>query len=139
MSEKSPWEHFSMEELTCSCGCGQMKMNADFMESVVRLRKLHGRGLRVSSAYRCPAHNAKVSSTGENGPHATGHAIDFQVSDPDLIASILYCLLSLGFGTGKTFTCFRLHQKGPAEGRFIHIDDLNALETGGKRPHIGTY
>lgn len=132
MSIQSPWEHFTQDELTCKCGCGQQKMNADFMAKVVKLRKLFGAPLRVNSAYRCPAHNTKVSNTGPRGPHTTGRAMDFGVSGREMLA-LLDCARKLGLFTG-----FGLNQKGPYEGRFLHLDDLTEPEEK-PRPHVWTY
>lgn len=72
--------------------------------------------LPVASAYRSPIHNAAVSSTGVTGPHTTGLAVDIAVcggrSGP-LLEHALSCDLFTGIG---------IHQRGPWEKRFIHLD-----------------
>lgn len=132
MSTPSPWENFSVEELTCRCGCGQAKMNADFMDKAVKLRKFYGRPLVVTSGYRCPAHDEKVGTSGTPGagPHTEGRALDFAVDGNDariLLESAFKLGLFMGFG---------LNQKG--EGRFVHIDDLEDAPEH-PRPFLWTY
>jgi zinc D-Ala-D-Ala carboxypeptidase len=132
MGTPSRWEYFSVEEFACRCSCGRADMNADFMDKAVRLRKFWGRPLIVTSAFRCPGHNIKVSTTGPKGPHTTGRAMDFGVSGADCIG-LLECALKL-----KCFTGFGLHQRGPMAGRFLHIDDLLPPEAQ-PRPWVWTY
>lgn len=118
--------HFSDEELRCKCGCGQQNMRAGFMTKVEALRVAVGFPLPVTSAYRCPEHNARVSSTGLTGPHTTGRAIDLGV-DRERAFHVLTVALRLG-----GFSGIGVQQKGA--GRFIHLDSL----TDG-RPTIWSY
>lgn len=98
----------------------------DFMDKVEELRLSVGFALPVTSAARCPKHNANVSGTGLTGPHTTGRAIDFGVS-----GSKAYAVLNAALRMG--FTGIGVNQKG--NGRFIHIDDL----TGPTRPATWSY
>lgn len=121
-------EHFPDHELKCKCGCGMLPAK-DFMEKVEALRRTLGFALPVTSAARCPDHNARVSGTGRNGPHTTGRAIDLAVS-----GSKAYAVLSTATFMG--FTGIGVNQKGGS--RFIHIDDLpNA--PGCPRPYVWSY
>jgi zinc D-Ala-D-Ala carboxypeptidase len=106
--------HFTFDELRCKCGC-RMLPKQDFMDKVEALRVALGFPLEVSSAARCPKHNAKVSSTGSTGPHTTGRAIDLAVRGAQALR-VVQAALAAGFsGIG-------VQQKGAS--RFIHIDDL---------------
>lgn len=125
----SPWQYFQIEELKCKCGCDKWLMDSAFMAKVVSLRRELGFPFVVTSAYRCPAHNQKVSTTGPNGPHTTGHAIDINVHHAQAIA-FLRAALDHGF------TGIGLNQKGPVTGRFIHLDDLGPPHP---RPNCWTY
>ena len=129
----SPWKFFSMEELRCRCGCGRADMNADFMEKVVKLRLHYGFPMIISSAFRCPDHNNKVSSTGKTGPHTTGHAMDIKVYGERAL------LLFRKAQELNLFTGFGVSQKGDISGRFIHLDDLIPAEAGSPRPWLWTY
>lgn len=99
------------------------------MDKVEKLRVRFGHPLPVTSAARCPAHNAKESRTGAKGPHTTGQAIDFGV-----MGSRALDVVRLALEEG--FTGIGVQQKG--SGRFIHIDDLPAAE-GQPRPWVWSY
>lgn len=123
-------KYFKLEEFACHCGCKTNKMDLAFIEKCESLRVVYGRPLVISSGYRCPKHNAAVSSTGLTGPHTTGHAADFLADRGDA-----YDLMQVAVLSGK-FSGFGFQQKGA--GRFIHLDDLpNAA--GQPRPTIWTY
>ncbi|MBM3494856.1 MAG: DUF882 domain-containing protein [Armatimonadetes bacterium] len=111
----SRWTYFTVEELTCHCGCGQMKMHNDFMLNLVALRDIFGMKIPVTSGYRCPAHNAKVSKTGDTGPHTTGRAVDVLINRGQA-RQLVQLAMSLGF------TGIGLKQHGPDSGRIVHLD-----------------
>ena len=116
---KSPWNHFSFKELMCKCGCGTMKMDSLFMDKLEELRVNLALPIYLSSAYRCPKHNDKVSKSGSNGPHTTGRAVDIICygDRADVILGIAY---GLGGFSGKG-----IYQKNKTmSNRFIHLDDL---------------
>lgn len=118
------WKFFKLSEFACK-HCGQNMMNPGFIDKLDAIRKEVGFPLRVTSGYRCPLHNQKVSSTGPNGPHTTGRAVDLAV-DRERALKLLAAALKGGF------TGFGIQQKGSE--RFIHLDDL---EDG--RPTIWSY
>jgi uncharacterized protein YcbK (DUF882 family) len=94
-----------------------------------RLREVYGKPLIVTSGYRCPQHNQRVSSTGPSGPHTTGLAVDLGVSGREAV-TVLRLALSLGF------TGIGVQQKGG--GRFLHLDMVPDSH-GHKRPWIWSY
>lgn len=121
--------HFSVAELECHCGkCKFPGMDEEFMDLVERVRDIVEAPLSVSSAYRCPVHNNAVSSTGSNGPHTTGQAIDIKCS-----GNKAHKVLDAAMGVGMTG--IGIQQKGNHAGRFIHIDNL----TNGLRPWVWSY
>ena len=117
--------HFPDSELACKCGCGMLPQQA-FMDKIESLRVSLGFPLPVTSAARCPKHNANVSGTGPTGPHTTGRAIDLQVQ-----GQRAYLVLSAALAMG--FTGIGIAQKGGT--RFIHLDDL----AGPTRPNVWSY
>lgn len=125
------WQYFSDIELKCRCGCGQGKMDADFMKKLIALREHLEFPFIVSSAYRCPKHNEKVGATGKQGPHTTGRAIDIKVSGVQAYKLLQY---AAQFG----FTGIGVKQVGPHNSRFIHLDDL-AHTDGFPRPGMWSY
>lgn len=116
--------NFSTDELKCKCGCGMLPAK-DFMLKVQVLRDQLGFSMPVTSAARCPKHNAAVSATGINGPHTTGRAIDIGVRGEQAVM-----LIKAALNSG--FTGIGVSQKGTS--RFIHLDDLQH-----GRPTIWSY
>lgn len=108
------WPYFNPrvdKMLTCSCGCGRMEMKDEFMNQIVLIREAVGIPFRITSGFRCPTHNARVSSTGEAGPHTWGRALDI-AADSRMKSLIQTAASGIGFnrfGIAKTF---------------IHLDDL---------------
>lgn len=126
-----PWPNFSPRELACR-GSGAILVVPPFMERLQHLRSAWRGPLRVTSGYRSPAHNAAVSSTGRDGPHTTGRAVDIAIAGADALD-----LLVLARTHG--FTGIGVAQRGPHGSRFIHLDDLESHETAGPRPWMWSY
>jgi zinc D-Ala-D-Ala carboxypeptidase len=127
----TPWPHFSKNELACHCGCKQMEMDADFMESLEKLRIEFNKPMKITSAFRCPNHNTQVSKTGFTGPHVTGRAIDVQVSGHSA-----HTLMTLALKHG--FKGIGISQSGVHNKRFIHLDMLDNSPKS-PRPWIWSY
>jgi len=120
-------EHFSEQEVMCQCGCGRADMDPGFMDRLEELREHFGKPLTLTSAFRCPAHNSEVSTTGADGPHTTGRAVDILIQGLDAFR-LVKVALALGF-TG-------LGVKQKSTGRFLHLDDLQQPYP---RPRIWSY
>lgn len=122
------WPNFRPDELACK-GSGTILVVPDFLDRLQRLRAAYGKPMVISSGYRSPAYNAKVSHTGEHGPHTTGRAVDVLVSGADAFKLLRY---ALGYG----FTGIGFQQKGDHATRFIHLDDI---EDWNIRPAVWSY
>lgn len=123
MTTTDRWPNFSHAELRCKCGrCGSTgaEMDPAFMDLLQRLRTAYGKPMRLSSAYRCPAHpvEAKKAAPGE---HCTGKAVDVAIQGADALE-----LLNLALAVG--FTRIGINQKG--SGRFLHL----GTSAGGRFP-----
>lgn len=122
------WRHFKREEFACH-HCGANLIDDDFVTDLDDLRHHLGFALPISSGYRCPEYNARVSSTGRTGPHTTGRAADIEISRERAYLVLQTALMMKFSGIG-------VNQKGAA--RFIHLDNLpNA--PGQPRPTIWSY
>ncbi len=123
--------HFKPSEFACKCGaCGSNgdEMDPHFITALDNLRERLGFPLIVTSGYRCPAYNQQVSTTGADGPHTTGRAVDFGISGARAHALVTETQLGM--------TGIGINQKGPHEKRFIHLDNLKAPRP---RPNIWSY
>lgn len=128
------YKYFSPQELRCRCdNCESMgvEMKPELMEPLIVLRETMRMPFLVSSAYRCPAHNNKVSTTGLNGPHTTGLAIDIVIG-----STPAYHFLEEAYAM-KAFTGIGIKQK--EAWRFIHLDVLDPVKSHLKRPMIWSY
>lgn len=131
-TELKQYKFFSLDELKCKCGkCGSTgdEMDTAFMNSLILLRSDCGFPFVITSAYRCPEYNAKVSGTGRHGPHTTGKAVDIAID-----RERAFILLSKAFDYG--FQGIGIKQHG--NGRFIHLDTCKDGEVG-SRPIIWSY
>lgn len=118
------WKNFNLDEFKCQCGCGHVSIHSDLLNLLQAARDVLG-PLQITSAYRCPDHNAAVSSTGENGPHTTSKAVDIHVSNSQHRKKLIDYFASKvnGLGIAKTF---------------IHIDIINSDELS-HRPNCWLY
>lgn len=122
----SPWEYFSLKELSCPC-CGKMEMNPEFMEKLVLLRKECNFPFKITSAYRCEAHNRAIH--GKSGSsHLTGNAVDIQV-----YGNRAYDIITKAGSYGMAG--IGVSQNGEHQKRFIHLDDAE----GDTRPWLWSY
>lgn len=121
------WKHFKRHEFSCK-HCGENKMEDAFIDKLDALRAECGFPLALTSAYRCPEHNMRVSTTGPDGPHTTGRAVDIAVR-----AAQAYRVVTLAAKHG--FTGIGVQQKGAS--RFIHLDDLSPPLH--PRPNVWSY
>ncbi len=121
MSGRQISPHFNEDELRCKCGCGRMEFSDMAIDWLEKLRVNFGGPIRINSGYRCPEHNAAVSSTGLNGPHTitTHNNVTVDISEVGGEAlDLVHEALKLGFtGVG-------VKQKGSHSGRFIHLDRI---------------
>lgn len=104
--------HFTREELQCKCGCGRMEISDEFLKWLEVVRVACGFPFVITSGYRCPDYNEKVSGTGRDGPHTVG-AVDVAVTGGQAIK-----LIEQAWRHG--FNGIGVQQKG--NGRFIHLD-----------------
>ena len=136
MEQEWRWPNFTLHEMACrgtdcqgtGVGCGTCEMVPAFMDLLQQIRNEYGKPMIVTSGYRCPAHNAKVSTTGKNGPHVLGEAVDIKVYGRDA-----HRLIKIAIAYGMTGIGVKQH--GPHDGRFVHLDTLQ----GETRPWIWSY
>ena len=127
------WPNFKFLEMACR-ETGECVLDSIFMDKVQRLRDAVG-PLSISSGYRSPTHSveqAKVDRGKPLGTHTLGRAIDLQAS-----FGAAFAIAAASAEAGFTGICIKQH--GPAESRFIHLDDLGQGEFAGVRPTVWSY
>jgi uncharacterized protein YcbK (DUF882 family) len=123
------WQYFTKDEFACMCGNCANLMDDTFIDKLDKLRSLFGFAFPVNSGYRCPAHNVTVSTTGPNGPHTTGRAVDL-----GLRGLQAFMVLSIAMDSTE-FTGVGVKQHGAS--RFLHLDDL--AQPAHPRPNVWSY
>ena len=103
----SQYPNFSEEEFKCK-HCGEVDMKDTVLNFLQAWRDHIGAGVTINSRFRCGEHNNAVSSTGTDGPHTSGLAIDIS-TQPQLQYKLLnfafnYEPRPTGIGIAKTFT-----------------------------------
>jgi uncharacterized protein YcbK (DUF882 family) len=122
------WRYFTLDEFRCK-HCGEVFMHPGFIQMLDDLRHEFGGPLFITSGYRCPEHNQRVSSTGPAGPHTSGKAADIGIRGGDARRLV-------GLAVQHGFTGIGVQQKGG--GRFIHLDMLDDAP-GQPRPWLWSY
>ncbi len=69
---------FKIEEFACKCGCGENKMQNEFLERLQSFRTEIGIPFRIDSGFRCKRHNKKVGGK-PNSFHLKGRAADISI------------------------------------------------------------
>ncbi|MFQ5741994.1 MAG: D-Ala-D-Ala carboxypeptidase family metallohydrolase [Acidobacteriota bacterium] len=113
------WKNFTPREMRCR-GTEKLLIVPEFMDQLQSLRDGLGFALPVSSGFRTPGYNEKVSSTGRDGPHTTGHAVDILIYGKEAYELI-------ADATTYGFPGLGMKQHGPYEERFVHLDDLDEV------------
>lgn len=124
---------FTLEELRCS-HCGKLRFTMPALRILQLLRTELGFPLIVNSGYRCAEHPIEAAKP-MPGPHSIT-AGDNVAVDVRLYGSKAYDLVMVAPQYG--FEGIGLHQHGPHEKRFVHIDRApGALHS--PRPFVWTY
>ena len=113
------WKNFKPSEMRCK-GDHKLKIDPASMDKLQALRELIDKPMRVTSAYRSPAHNASVGGA-KNSQHLKAKAFDIQMAghDPAQFEAAAREVGFTGFGFYKS-------------SGFIHIDTGPAREWGNR-------
>lgn len=128
------WPHFRPAELVCECshsktcdGAGSLLFHEETLDRLEKLRLKYAAPMVITSGYRSPEHNDRVSNTGRTGPHTTGRAVDVKVVGGAARFRLIELAIEFGFtgiGVAKSF---------------VHLDDVPVGEKAIPRPAIWTY
>jgi hypothetical protein len=111
--------HFSANELRCKCGCGLAQFHPGFLDHLETLRRAYGRPMKLSSACRCAAHNAKASP---QAPIRSLH-IGNRETRPGHRGTLAVDVAVAGEGKGDLFALAWRHGWSVGWNRgFLHLD-----------------
>lgn len=110
--------YFKYEEFDCKCkrcrengeGLGIDHMDLDFLKMLDHARHISGIAFRITSGYRCRAHNRAVGGS-LNSSHMEGFACDIACTDNRSRGYMIGALYEAGFNR------LGIHSE------FIHVDD----------------
>jgi zinc D-Ala-D-Ala carboxypeptidase len=111
--------YFQPEEFDCKCskcrtnneGRGAEMMDDYFLQMLDDARHKAGVPFRITSGYRCIAHNRSISGSVKDSAHTKGLAADIACSDSRTRGYIIGALFEAGFNR------IGIHE------HFIHVDD----------------
>ncbi len=88
-------KHFRPAEFACRCGCGLNNMDPEFLRKLDLARDWAQVPFRITSACRCPEHNARVGGRPDSN-HLDGQAVDIAWTDPGMLGRIVASLFRAG-------------------------------------------
>ena len=102
--------YFDLKEFECKCkdkNCEgkipQLRMNPTLIQSLNRIREELGKPIRVTSGFRCAAHNAAVGGV-PHSKHRTGTAADIVCDDLKKLEELVEAEPEIkGIGIAKSF------------------------------------
>lgn len=103
-------ENFHLSEYECRCGCGETLVDGDHIQKLQKFREKIGKPVRINSAYRCPAYNAKIGGASDSR-HMYGDATD--ITADGIPPSVVYANADNIFdGVGKYNTFTHVDSRG---------------------------
>ena len=102
--KKQLTKNFNSSEFECPCSrCTVIKVDMSHIRKLQKLRDDLGVPIRITSGYRCPAHNQEIGGA-NNSQHKHGMATDIKVAgmDPSEVADA--CEHFNGLGRYDSFT-----------------------------------
>lgn len=82
-------KNFTVREFACKDGSDTVKICLDNVSKLQAIREHFGKAVRINSAYRTPAHNAKVGGS-SNSYHVKGQAADIVISGVSPLKVAMY-------------------------------------------------
>lgn len=99
-------KNFASTEFDCSCkrpDCTVTNIETDHVEALQKMRDKWGKSVKITSGYRCPAHNAAEGGA-TNSRHKVSDATDIQVQGMTPAQVADDCEHFNGLGRYDTFT-----------------------------------
>ena len=105
-------DNFNLREFQCKCGCEQVKLGADLLNTLQVIRNKLGKSIHITSGYRCDSYNKRIGGS-KNSFHKFGRGVDVTTSNKSDLKQIIKLAYELGLkGIGYY----------PDE-NFVHLDN----------------
>lgn len=115
------WQHFDLDEFACPC-CGRNNISHPFVGLLDQARELAGVPFRVSSGYRCQAHNRQVGGV-RDSEHLIGLGADILTADSEARFIVVSAALQVGIrriGLNGQFVHLGVSRVHPPEVLFLY-------------------
>jgi len=114
--------HFSVSEVKCPCGCGEISLNLDLLKMLEVARTIAHIPFGINSWCRCEKHNKDVGGV-DGSSHLKGLAVDIRAESVAKRRLIYNALKQAGFarfGIGRTIIHVDIDDKktSPATWRY---------------------
>jgi zinc D-Ala-D-Ala carboxypeptidase len=120
MIDWSKYPNFTPDELACK-HCKENGIRSELLDVLQSIRADFAKPIFISSGYRCAKHPIEQEK-GIPGEHTTGLAVD-------IICHGVNALRIINLALNKGVTRIGIHQKGNANGRFVHLGISNKFNS----------
>lgn len=131
------WPDFYFSEFVCRCGCGECRMDPEFLDMLQLIRGSINLSINITSGYRCENHPEEVNKEDGPGAHNYGRAADMGCPGWKAIAILAAATILSAQGHERPITGIGVQQKGKK--RFLHLDSMKPGEFHRHRPTMWSY
>lgn len=142
--QESEWgtkyPNFKKSEFKCPCGKCNGYGNgiaSTLVKTLQDLRNKYGKGITITSGYRCSTHNKKVGGT-TNSKHTQGLAADFYMSGFNSQSTRVNVINELKKTKYYRYAYCNVNGNYPNMGNVVHID-TKLVDTDEKKTYTGTF
>ena len=112
------YKNFQKYEFDCK-HTGENKMRPEFLDILQQIRTTYQKPMEITSGFRHWTHPEEIKKD-KPGAHTYGVAADIQCYGQEAMD---LQVIAYGYGIRR----IGLHQRGPVDGRFLHIDMADKL------------
>ena len=109
--------HFQLEEFRCKCGCRQVIVVPELIQTLEAIREYAGFPVVITSGFRCPDQNAAAGGSADSA-HLRGEAADISISSSHRRFKFIEAAIMAGvsrIGVGDTFLHIDVSKRLPQE------------------------
>ena len=131
---------FKKSEFKCPCGkCNGYGegIASTLVKTLQDLRNKYGKGITITSGYRCSTHNKKVGGT-TNSKHTQGLAADFYMSGFNSQSTRVNVINELKKTKYYRYAYCNVNGNYPNMGNVVHID-TKIVDPDGTKTYTGTF